>query len=122
MSGSARLTGVVLECPDPLALATFYSRLTGWPIVSTNVDWVSIAENKDARPRLDFQLAPDYKAPHWPDPASSMQFHLDFSVDDLDAAEKSALALGATKFDEQPSPANFRVFADLVGHPFCLCV
>jgi hypothetical protein len=51
-----------------------------------------------------------------------MQFHLDFSVDDLDSAERATLALGATKFDEQPSPDNFRVFADPVGHPFCLCV
>ena len=50
-----------------------------------------------------------------------MQFHLDFKVDDLDASEQAALALGATKTAEQPSPENFRVFLDPVGHPFCLC-
>jgi hypothetical protein len=50
-----------------------------------------------------------------------MQFHLHFRVDDLAAAERVVLALGGTKFDTQPSPAAFRVFADPVGHPFCLC-
>lgn len=118
----ARLTGVVLECPDLEALATFYSQLTGWPIVSKDVDWWSIGADPDARPRLSFQLAPDYQPPRWPDPGSSMQFHLDFTVDDLDTAEQAALALGATKYDVQPSPESFRVFADPIGHPFCLCV
>jgi hypothetical protein len=122
ISAGARLSGVVLECPDPLALATFYSQLTGWPIVNTDVDWCSIGATEDARPRLSFQLAPDYRPPRWPDPASSMQFHLDFMVDDLVAAETAALKLGATKFDEQPSPADFLVYADPVGHPFCLCI
>jgi hypothetical protein len=122
MSITKQLGGVVLECPDPRQLATFYSQITGWPIFATDVDWWSIAENDTARPRLCFQLAPGYQPPHWPDPASSMQFHLDFAVDDLDVAEKAALALGATKFDEQPDPGSFRVLADPIGHPFCLCV
>jgi hypothetical protein len=43
-------------------------------------------------------------------------------VDDLDEAERQAVALGATKFDHQPDPGNFRVFADPVGHVFCLCI
>jgi hypothetical protein len=122
LSVNARLSGVVLECPDPSALATFYSQLTGWPILSQDVDWWSIGPTEAARPRLAFQLAPDYRAPVWPDPNSSMQFHLDFMVDDLEAAEAAALALGATKFDTQPSPADFLVYADPVGHPFCLCI
>jgi hypothetical protein len=89
MSIAARLTGVVLECPDPRVLAEFYSQLTGWTIVNTDPDWYSIGEDRDARPLLSFQLAPGYQSPRWPDPASSMQFHLDFSVDDLDRAERA---------------------------------
>jgi hypothetical protein len=118
----ARLSGVVLECPDPAALATFYSQLTGWPVQSTDVDWWTIGPDNDTRPRLAFQQAPGYQPPRWPDPATPMQFHLDFMVDNLDAAEPAALALGATKFDVQPNPTSFRVYADPVGHPFCLCV
>jgi hypothetical protein len=119
MSGVAALHSVVLECPDPGALARFYGRLTGWEIKDADPDWVTLAAGDGVR--LSFQRAPGYQAPAWPDPASPMQFHLDFTVASLDTAEQEALALGAIKFDHQPSPASFRVYADPVGHPFCLC-
>jgi hypothetical protein len=45
--------------------------------------------------------------------------HLDFHVKDLDLAEERVLALGATKSPFQ-SATNFRVYFDLIGHPFCL--
>jgi hypothetical protein len=120
MSGVARLSGVALECPDPRALAGFYSQLTGWPIVYEDDEWCTVGENEQARPNLAFQKAPGYQPPHWPDPASSMQYHLDFDADDLDAAEQRCLALGATKFETQPNPTRWRVLADPVGHPFCI--
>jgi hypothetical protein len=66
-----------------------------------------------------FQAAPGYVAPNWPDAASSMQMHLDFDVDDLDSTEARVLAAGATKHDFQPND-HCRVYADSVGHPFCL--
>jgi Glyoxalase-like domain len=44
---------------------------------------------------------PSYVQPTWHDPTSSMQMHLDFHVDDLEAAEARVLAAGATKFDFQ---------------------
>ena len=69
--------------------------------------------------RLDFQTAPGHMPPTWPDPAFSMQMHLDFDVDDLDATEARVLAAGATKYDVQPND-HCRVYADPVGHPFCL--
>jgi hypothetical protein len=47
--------------------------------------------------------------------------HLDVVVDDLDAAEKAVLELGATRHEQQPGE-TFRVFLDPAGHPFCLCV
>jgi catechol 2,3-dioxygenase-like lactoylglutathione lyase family enzyme len=115
MNGS--LSGIALECADPEALAGFYSRLTGWPIVYTSEDWCSIGESRDAPLHLSFQRAPGHRPPVWPDPASSMQFHLHFRVDDLDAGEDLVLAMGGTKLDEQPGN---RVFADPAGHPFCL--
>jgi predicted enzyme related to lactoylglutathione lyase len=49
------------------------------------------------------------------------QFHLDFSVGDIAAAEPRVLALGARVHDHQPSQnGGFRVYLDPVGHPFCL--
>jgi hypothetical protein len=55
----------------------------------------------------------------WPDPGSSLQMHLDFDVDDLDSTEARVLAAGATKYELQPND-HCRVYADPVGHPFCL--
>ena len=46
---------------------------------------------------LAFQLAADYRAPDWPDPARPQQLHLDVMVDDLDEAEPLVLALGARR-------------------------
>ncbi len=117
----ATVHAVVLETADPEGLARFYSDLLGWPIVDTDPEWYTVRESKDAGQRISFQLAPGHQAPAWPDPASPMQFHIDYTVDDLDAAEQAAIKLGATKLDHQPSPTNFRVFADPSGHPFCLC-
>jgi hypothetical protein len=45
--------------------------------------------------------------------------HLDFDVDDLDATEARVLAAGASKYDFQQND-HCRVYADPVGHPFCL--
>jgi catechol 2,3-dioxygenase-like lactoylglutathione lyase family enzyme len=115
------LSGIALECVDPATLADFYSRLTGWPVVYAHPDWYSVGPHRDAGLHLSFQRAPGHRPPTWPDPASSMQAHLHFRVDDLDAAERLVLALGATKPRTQPSPDHARVFADPAGHPFCLC-
>jgi predicted enzyme related to lactoylglutathione lyase len=121
MNGIAAMHAVVLECPEPAALADFYSRLLGWPVVRAEPDWATVRPGEDEGMRLSFQQAPDYRAPVWPDPASSMQFHLDVTVDDLDRAEEEAVKIGATKMAHQPEPDDFRVFADPVGHLFCLC-
>jgi hypothetical protein len=45
--------------------------------------------------------------------------HLDFWVDDLDAAVAYAVAAGATVAGYQPQEA-VRVLFDPAGHPFCL--
>jgi catechol 2,3-dioxygenase-like lactoylglutathione lyase family enzyme len=120
MDGVGRLSGVALECRDPAALATFYGRLTGWPVVYSDPDWYSIGEDRDATFHLSFQRSPGHQPPTWPDPASSMQFHLHLRVDDLNAAERTVLALGGTGLAHQPNPDRSRVFTDPAGHPFCL--
>ncbi len=122
MAGFARAQLVALECPDPRALAAFYSAMTGLPVISEDDDWVTLGPARgqpDSGLHLAFQQAPAHVAPRWPDPASSMQMHLDFTVDDLDRGEEEVLRLGATKFAHQPS-TSFRVYADPAGHPFCL--
>jgi hypothetical protein len=117
MSDSIKLSSVALECPDVGQLAAFYADITGGQVSFADDEWATV---NGPGGRIDFQTAPDYTPPSWPDSGSSMQMHLDFQVDDLQAAEARVLAAGARKYDFQPSPENFRVYADPVGHPFCL--
>ncbi len=117
MAPIARLSVVALDCRDPRALATFYSAITGLEIDDGDDDWVQL--HSDGGAALAFQLAPDHDPPAWPSSEHPQQAHLDFEVDDLDAAEKQVLAVGARKADVQPGSA-FRVFLDPAGHPFCL--
>ena len=118
MSDHIKLGAMVLECPDARTLAAFYAEITGWKVTEDDDQWVAIEGDGG---RLDFQTAPGYTAPTWPDPTSSMQTHLDFDVDDMEATEAKVLAAGATKFDYQPGK-SFQVYADPAGHPFCLCL
>lgn len=91
-----RLHHLVLDCPQPEALARFYSELLGWPITWQQPDFVVVAVN-DRTSGLAFQLASEYRAPDWPDPARPQQLHFDVMVDDLDEAERRVLALGARR-------------------------
>jgi len=113
----ARFPAVVLDCPDPVVLATFYGALLDWKVTSSP-DWADArAEYGDC---LSFQRVDSYTAPDWPGQDVPQQMHLDVVVDDLDAAEPLVLDLGATKAEHQPG-TTFRVFLDPAGHPFCLC-
>ncbi|MCF1597649.1 VOC family protein [Streptomyces muensis] len=109
---------VVLDCPDPSALADFYARVLGGSVEGEG-DWVDL--KVPGGPALAFQAAPDHVPPRWPAPEHSQQFHLDLMVEDLDTAEKEVLALGAKPLDAEDRSRTFRVYADPAGHPFCLC-
>jgi hypothetical protein len=85
--------------------------------VNDEEGWAVIGDSPD-RPGLAFQKIDRYRAPTWPDPEVPQQIHLDIKVDDIEAAEARALELGATRLSG--GGASFRVFADPVGHPFCL--
>lgn len=115
----AKLGAVVLDCPDPVALAGFYAALLGGKIEDSGEGWVDLTGV--AGTQLAFQPAPGFVAPQWPRPDASQQFHLDLTVEDLDAAEKEVLALGATVLEAEDRQRTFRVYADPAGHPFCLC-
>ena len=68
---------------------------------------------------IGFQKVDDYRPPQWPDPEFPQQSHLDLEVDDLAEAHEQVLALGATLLHD--GGPRYQVFADPVGHPFCLC-
>ncbi|MGV9211651.1 VOC family protein [Micromonospora sp. RB23] len=118
-----QLRSVVIDCPDPRALAAFYSELLGIPLFEDEVEaddeWVVLGGPPGHQPRIAFQRALNLRPPAWPDPERPQQFHLDVTVDDIETAEKAALALGARRLPGEGD--GFRVYADPAGHPFCLC-
>jgi catechol-2,3-dioxygenase len=110
------LMAVMLDCPDAVVLSRFYAELLGKPITYEGPGMAMIG-NDGAQPVM-FQQVAEYTAPAWPDPAHPQQLHLDITVDDIDQAEKDALALGASSLDYQGE--NWRVYADPASKPFCL--
>ena len=109
---------IVIDCPDPGALAAFYSEVLGVEICSQDADWAEIAAQVGPRPLLAFQRVDDYTPPAWPGQIVPQQMHLDVKVEDFDVAEAAVLALGATATGSGTD--TFRVYLDPAGHPFCL--
>ncbi|MCX6396868.1 MAG: VOC family protein [Propionibacteriales bacterium] len=113
----ARFPSVVIDCPDPAVLARFYGALLDWE-VEANDDWYDV---RGAGQCLSFQQVDPYVPPTWPGQDHPQQMHLDLVVEDLDAAEAEAVALGARLHEHQPG-TTFRVLLDPAGHPLCLCL
>jgi catechol 2,3-dioxygenase-like lactoylglutathione lyase family enzyme len=61
-----RLHHVIVDCPDPAALAAFYSELLGLPITWQEADFVVISQDNTTS-GIAFQLAPGHQPPQWPD-------------------------------------------------------
>ena len=123
-----RIGAIVLDCPDPMALAGFYAALLRWEAPrwgeavdqdGAEDDWVEVVDPAGG-PTMSFQRDPAYRAPTWPDPERPQMVHLDVRVADLAAEHERVVRLGAAPLTD--AGGSFRVYADPVGHPFCLCV
>lgn len=114
-----RLAGIVIDCPEPRALAGFYEELLGAQRVEDSADWVTLAVDGDP-PLFSLQRTDRFRRPNWISGEPPQQMHLDILVDNLDDAEGPVLGLGGTLLDGSDKPIGFRVYADPVGHPFCL--
>ncbi len=117
-----RLATVVLDCPDPQALAAFYRGVLGGEVSAESDDWVDLSADGH---RLSFQRARHYQPPSWPD-GPPQQFHLDLAVEEYAGPHELVTSLGAVPLDPvDPPPSEggrtWRVYADPAGHPFCLC-
>ena len=112
-----RLHGTVIDCAAPQELASFYEALLGMQRVQDEPGWVVIGDAPD-RPGLAFAQVEDYRPPTWPTGDRPQYRHFDVRVEDLDVAEAAVVELGATRLSGGGD--RFRVFADPVGHPFCL--
>ena len=116
------LSHIFVDCKDPENLREFYYRLTGLEkrtvynspglILNTNLMLMFSA--------CDFE----YVSPVWPEENGKQQkqLHLDFRVEDLDAAVEVAVELGAVKAPHQYGGNHWVTLFDPEGHPFCLGV
>jgi hypothetical protein len=113
------LWSVTLDCAEPAPLAEFWAAMLGGEVAHSSDNFVGVETPSGLW--IGAYRVDDYVPPRWPagDP-SSKQFHLDVTVEDLDAGERGAMELGATKADEQPQPDRWRVLFDPAGHPFCV--
>ncbi len=115
------LTSVIIDAAGLEAESAFWQRLLDGSITRTPSHHFIQAPGL---PVLVIQSAPDHVAPNWPD-GTSQQMHLDFTVDDLAAADRVATQAGATRLrptdDVTPeSRTGSRVYTSPAGHPFCL--
>jgi catechol 2,3-dioxygenase-like lactoylglutathione lyase family enzyme len=132
-----RIRQVVLDATDARALAEFYRKLFGLSYRPGDEppppgepdpkgrDWLVLRD--DDGMHLAFQQTDVLPRSTWPDPDVPQQLHLDTTVPDVDAldgARARALALGATQlYDRSDDPDEpLYVFADPMGHPFCIFV
>ena len=59
-----RWHGLIIDCPDPSSLASFYERLVGMQRIQDEGDWIVIGDAPD-RPGIAFQRVTDYRPPRW---------------------------------------------------------
>ena len=117
MAAIPRLGGVSLDTDDPGKLAEFYRELLDLDVYIETDDVVAL---KGAGILLTAMRVENHLRATWPTGPAPKQIHLELAVDDLDAAESRALALGATLAVDQPGPDEWRILIDPAGHPFCL--
>ncbi|WP_072806171.1 VOC family protein [Rhodococcoides yunnanense] len=113
-----RYLAVTFDCPDPAALAHFYSEALDIPVTVSTDGFVLLA--REGAPGIGFYRVDDYTPPTWPSSSVQKQAHLDLGVDDLDAGQARLVALGAAVADVQPLPQRRRILFDPAGHPFCI--
>ncbi|MCH0564376.1 MULTISPECIES: VOC family protein [unclassified Streptomyces] len=108
----AELGTVVVDCPAPRALAAFWAQVLGGTVEADpgQAEWVDV--KVPGGQALAFQAAPGFVPPEWPSPGRSQQFHLDLTVDDLDAAEQRVLELDARPLETEDRSRTWRVYAD----------
>jgi hypothetical protein len=113
-----------LDCQNPIALAEFYSKLTGWPVEPLGdfppekVTWLELLD-ENGKTKMGFQKIKNYRRPTWPEGEVAQQVHLDFHVLDMDKARAEVITIGAVQAEFQAAE-HFQVFLDPEGHPFCL--
>lgn len=112
----------VIDCAVGQAdeMGVFYSKLLGWQFTHPAANgWSAITSPTGAV--YAFQEIEEYIPPVWPpqNDHPGQMMHLDYYVEDLQAAVEYALSIGATMASQQYFHSS-RTLLDPAGHPFCL--
>lgn len=113
---------IVLDAPDPWALARFWAGLLGGTPVEWYPGWVTL-EPPPRGQRLSFQASGAVSS-------AGRHVHFDVLVGHLAAAHERVVAAGADFVSEHVSPkpgtggeqVSWRVYRDPAGHAFCLVI
>jgi hypothetical protein len=111
---------VVFDAADVHAESVFWAGMLGGQVLEDDA-WHTVIDAAGEW-RIGIQLAPDHVPPDWPH-GTAQQVHLDFHVDDPQAAHDEAMMLGAKLLQSAPdlhAPEGHQVYADPAGHPFCI--
>lgn len=114
---------IVLNSPDPWALAEFWSRIVGGAPTQWYDGWVTLEPPPHGQ-RLSFQGTGEVGT------QGAMTMHFDILVVDLHAAHDQVIAAGGRYVEERWSarpgpegrPIPWRVYEDPKGNRFCLVV
>jgi len=121
---------IVLDSPDPWALARFWAGLLGGTPVEWYPGWVTLEPPPNGQ-RLSFQGVSSQAAAGGLDRTTeSAGVHFDILVSSLERAEDRVIAAGGAFVGQHVSPRpgadgeviSWRVYRDPAGHLFCLVV
>ena len=113
-----RLSGITVDCTDPVRMSQFWGQLLGIePTDEHGADpnWATLGSRSDQVPRLTFQRVPEPKQ-------TKVRLHLDVQVDDIEAGRRQVETLGGswsgTRHDYDEGVVLNML--DPEGHEFCL--
>ena len=110
------VTGINLDCAEPLSLGRFWSALLGLRVVAQDADrFVDLEPIVPGGPTLSLVAVPEPKT-------VKNRLHLDVQVEDLGAATERVTALGGQPASRVrgAKDAPWGVFRDPEGNEFCL--
>jgi predicted enzyme related to lactoylglutathione lyase len=115
-AGAGPIAAVVLDSPDPFALAPFWVAASGWEEVARDDNSVSLANPAGPGPRLEILRVADPKV-------AKNRIHIDvapWAGDDQAADVARLTALGAAPVDIGQGQQTWVVLADPDGNEVCV--
>jgi predicted enzyme related to lactoylglutathione lyase len=109
--------GLVLDCGDPEALASFWAAALGYERIGAAGQYVLLLPTEPGTPKLLLQRVPEAKI-------AKNRMHLDIETSDIDAEAARLEALGARRLVAQPLAEHgtrWHLMADPEGNEFCVC-